>query len=243
MRAAAGRRGIAGALVALIALSAAGCSVPWRGEKRDEVNVAFQLEKNLPIISVDVNGVPGRFLISSALEATTIAPKFAARIGPRPFLGHRFIIAERVAIRLSPAVRPLALPIDGILGMDAFRGTAISIDYAAQLLIIELTPHDRRGMTVVPFSTIPAVPVTIDGRAGVAIVDTASPDSIVLPAVRGSSGKRTEVELTVDGHAIGRTDAALADTVIPRLGNRVLSKFLVTIDYRLQQVALWPRQP
>jgi hypothetical protein len=86
--------------------------------------------------------------------------------------------------------------------------------------------------------------VAVDGRTFSAIVDTTSPDTLVLP--RGSDKpRRAKAKLSVAGTDFGSIDIAFGDVAAPRVGNRVLSKFLVTIDYGRREVGLWrdPRTP
>jgi hypothetical protein len=47
------------------------------------------------------------------------------------------------------------------------------------------------------------------------------------------------------GADLGTIDIRLADVSAPRIGNRILSKFLVTIDYGKREAGLWrdPRTP
>jgi len=41
------------------------------------------------------------------------------------------------------------------------------------------------------------------------------------------------------GTDFGDVDLLLADVTEPRVGNRILSKFLITIDYGKHEVGLW----
>ena len=67
-----------------------------------------------------------------------------------------------------------------------------------------------------------------------------------IVSVRGVSERNVTADLatwTVDfshqGTDFGSIDVRLADVSTPRVGNRLLSKFLVTIDYGQREVGLW----
>jgi hypothetical protein len=77
--------------------------------------------------------------------------------------------------------------------------------------------------------------VVVDGREVAAIVDTTSPDTLVLsgPDARGS------VNVLIAGTDFGATDVQYANVSQARVGNRLLSRFLVTIDYGRKVVGLW----
>jgi hypothetical protein len=88
----------------------------------------------------------------------------------------------------------------------------------------------------------PAINITVDGREISAVVDTTSPDTLVLP---GSALGRGTVSVSIAGTDFGPTDVQFANVSQARIGNRLLSRFLVTIDYGRRVVGLWrdPRIP
>jgi hypothetical protein len=99
-------------------------------------------------------------------------------------------------------------------------------------------------MTIFGFTAEPQVIVTVDGKQVEAVIDTASPDTLILP--RGSAaGGRSHARVQLAGTDFGDVDILFADVAAPRVGNRILSKFLVTIDYGKHEVGLWrdPRTP
>jgi hypothetical protein len=99
-------------------------------------------------------------------------------------------------------------------------------------------------MTLFRFTSEPRINVSVDGRTLSAIVDTTSPDTLVLP--RGNQpAHRGQARVSIAGTNFGAIDVAYADVAAPRVGNRLLSKFLVTVDYGRREVGLWrdPRMP
>ncbi len=93
-------------------------------------------------------------------------------------------------------------------------------------------------MTIFRFTAEPRVVVAVDGKQLNAIVDTASPDTLILPRGTAAAG-RSHARVQIAGTDFGTLDIRLADVAEPRLGNRILSKFLVTIDYGKHEVGLW----
>jgi hypothetical protein len=93
-------------------------------------------------------------------------------------------------------------------------------------------------MTIYRFDGEPRVSIEVDGKEIGAVVDTASPDTLTLP--RGNApASRTRAHVKLAGSDFGTIDIKLADVSAPRVGNRILSKFLVTIDYGKKEVGLW----
>jgi hypothetical protein len=80
--------------------------------------------------------------------------------------------------------------------------------------------------------------VVVDGRTMPAILDTASPDTLTLPR-GGAPAERRRARVQIAGTDFGEIDIHLAEVSAPRIGNRLLSKFLVSIDYGRHQAGLW----
>ncbi|MEK6374033.1 MAG: hypothetical protein AABO58_15205 [Acidobacteriota bacterium] len=233
-------------LIATCALAVcAGCvSVPWRNEPvGNEVNLAFSLEKNLLVVtSATIQGRPGRFVFGSAAPRTVVDATFAQSL-PR---GRRLSlqIGEKQSLGFSPLFADLRGVGDAMLGADVWGSRAVTVDYHAGVITYQKEGIHPESMTVYRFTGAPKINVDVDGRTFSAIVDTASPDTLVLP--RGSeSAHRAKARLRVGGVDFGMVDLAIGDVTTARVGNRVLSKFLVTIDYGRRQVGLWrdPRTP
>jgi len=223
------------ATLAVAALLTFSCTrfLPWRNEpSRPEVNLAFTLEQNLVTLSnVRVDNRDGRFLLGTALQRTVLDSRFAV-----PARNTNVIqLAEKETLRIDPIAQDLHGVADGIIGVEAWRTAAITIDYRAGLVTYQKNGIARGYMTVFRFQAEPMMYVGINGRETAVIVDTASPDTLVLP---GPNGRGT-VDVAIAGTLFGPTDVRYAPVSHPRIGNRLLSKFLVTIDYGQRLVGVW----
>ena len=127
---------------------------------------------------------------------------------------------------------------DGIVGVDIWRNRAISIDYFAGLVTYQKEGIHRELMTVFSYGAEPMVQLSVRGETISAIVDTTSPDTLVLPRNNRSPGRAT-ARITLAGVDFGDVDIRYADVSAPRIGNRLLSKFLISIDYGRRVVGLW----
>jgi len=223
-----------------LAMAACGSVTPWRNEPiGSEVNLAFTLEKNLVTLSsVTIDGQPGRFVLGSAAPRTVVDPAFV-----NPARQHVVQLAEKETYAL-PSAAPLALSglADAIIGADAWRGHAISIDYRSGLVAYQKEGIKAGLMTLYRFPAEPMIEVSVDGRTMNAIVDTANPDTLLLPAAQSSRGS---ARVRIAGSDFGTIDVQYANVPHARVGNRLLSRFLVTIDYGRRLVGLWrdPRIP
>ena len=223
-----------------LTLLTAGCArvLPWNDEPvANEVNLAFTLEQNLiELQTVRIDNRPGRFLLGSAAPRTVVDPSFVAA-GK-----HSLQISETESLRISPAALDLGGVADAIIGSEAWRGRAISIDYRSGLVTYQKEGIHTGYMTIFRYQVEPTINVSVDGTVIGAIVDTTSPDTLVLPA--RSSGRGT-VRVIVAGTDFGPIDIRYANVTQARVGNRLLSRFLVTIDYGKRVVGLWrdPRIP
>jgi hypothetical protein len=226
-------------VVAATVLLASACSVraPWANEPiGDEVNLAFTLERNLiELQTVTIDGRAGRFILGTAAPRTVVDPLFDP-------LARAVQISEKETLRLSTAPAPLGGVADAIIGADAWNRHAITIDY--RLGVVSYQKYGIRPgyMTVYRFDAEPMINLIADGRRFSAIVDTSIPDTLVLPAKEKSRGT---VRVHIAGVDFGDVDVQYANVTTPRIGNRLLSHFLVTIDYGRRLVGLWqdPRMP
>jgi hypothetical protein len=230
------------ALVAAL-LAASGCArlLPWRDQPADtELNLAFQLDRNLIVLTtVHVDHHPGRFILGTAAPRTLVDPGVPLSRART----HTLQVGEKHSLRISPARMDLGGMADAIVGADAWDRKAITIDYRTGLV----THHKKYGiepglMQVFPFDAEPAIQVGVDGKLISAIVDTTLPDTLVLP---GAARKRGKARVTVSALDFGEIDVQYAAVPKARVGNRLLSRFLVTIDYGQRVVGLWhdPRIP
>ena len=225
------------ATCAAIVVFAASCSIslPWRDEPiGQEVNVAFTLQNNLLFLpSATIDGRPGRFLFGSAEPQTILDPKFAQNAPT-----HSLQLNARQSLRMSPVVLDLHGVGDGIIGADVWGGHAVTIDYRAGLITYQKQGIFPADMVLYDFSAAPMINVVIDGKKTPAIVDTTSPDTLVLPRGGAAAGRRN-ARVQIADTDFGSVNVQLADVSEPHVGNRLLSRFLISIDYGRRQVGLW----
>lgn len=222
----------------MVALAATGCGMV-RSYQTDstprETNAAFVLDRNQPVLtSATMNGRAGRLILATANPRTIVGRWFATRTGARLEAGGGY---RRT---IQPLATEVGAPGDALIGFDAFARQRISIDYNKGLLSISPSrsrlPPDLR---VHRFKDLPRVPVRVGGELFLAVVDSAFPDTLIVPSSVGAAGRRN-AEVAVDGVGIGVIDVAHGPVSEARLGNRVLARFLVTVDYGRKWVALWP---
>ncbi len=232
------------ATTALVAILFASCSVlPWQGEPPpNEVNLGFTFENNLVFLTTaEINNHAARVLFGSANLRTILDPAFAERV---PGRNYSLQLNNRESIRFDPLVMSLGGVGDAIVGADIWDAKAVTIDYRVGLVTYQKDGIHPDYMTVFRYDGAPKVLAEVDGRAIPAVVDTALPDTLVLPRNGTSAGRRT-AHVSIAGTDFGDVDLALGDVSQARIGNRLLSKFLVSVDYGRRQVGLWrdPRIP
>jgi hypothetical protein len=215
--------------------------LPWRNEPVGrEVNLSFTIENNLLFLTtVRVNGLPGRFFVGTSHPRTVLDPRFGMGMAR-----HIVQLSEKEARPVTPALVSLSGLGDGIIGSDVWGNTStVTVDYRSGLVTLNKDSLPTDQMTVYRFTSEPRITVNVAGQPIDAIVDTANPDTLVLP--RSGSSRRTTAPLAVAGADLGEVTIRYADVSAPRVGNRVLSKFLVSIDYGRKTVSLWrdPRIP
>jgi hypothetical protein len=141
-------------------------------------------------------------------------------------------------VTVTPAAISLPGVADGILGYDAWEGAIITIDYQRSLLSIRSRMVDTTDQPHYRYTDLPRVPITVDGRHYLALVDTSLPDTLLLP---GRVDGRREAKVALGGMELS-TDIRTAPVSEPRIGTRLLQNFLVTIDTRRHEVLLWQRE-
>jgi hypothetical protein len=214
---------------------------PWADEPiGQEVNLSFVIRDNLIFLpSATVDGRAGQFLFGTAQARTALDERFAASLPAAAWRGGRLLqINQKEALHFTPVVLDLHSVADGIIGADVWGNRAVSIDYTSGLITYQKEGIHPELMTIYRFAAEPRVTVIVDGKPVDAIVDTTSPDTLTLPRGAAPAG-RTHARLQLGGTDLGNLDIHLADVSDPRVGNRVLSKFLVTIDYGTREVGLW----
>src|ERR1044071_7070384 len=129
-------KSITPATTLVFALLTASCArfLPWRGHPATpEINL-------VEMQTLRINERPGRFLLGSAAPRTVLDPAYAGK-GP-----HALQLNEKETIRISPATLDLRGVADGIIGADAWRNRAISIDYKTGLVTYQKLGIER-GLT------------------------------------------------------------------------------------------------
>jgi hypothetical protein len=223
--------------LSLVLFSSCASKLPWRHEDpAKEINLAFNIENNLLFLSTArVNNTPGRVFFGSASPRTIIDPAFAERLQARQYELH---LNDREILPVVPLVISLNGVGDALIGADVFGANAVTIDYRSGLLTYQKDGIHPDYMTIFRFDAEPLILVDIDGRQVPAIVDTALPDTIVLPRGNAAAGRRA-ARVSVAGTDFGTIDIGVGDVTKARIGNRLLSKFLVSVDYGKHQVGLW----
>lgn len=229
----------------MVCLLLTGCRslLPWgREPKTPEANLAFVLEQNLiRLPSVEINGRSGRYFLATAHARTAMDPSFQGSLQARRV---RMNLSEKRSLPLTPVPIDLRGTADAFIGAEPWSHHAITVDYRVGLVTYQEQGIYPDYMVLYPFAAEPAITVLVNGRSIPAVVDTALPDSLVLP--RGTSPPgRTTARVEIAGSVFPSIDVALDDVTRARVGNRLLSRFLVTIDYGRRQVGLWrdPRIP
>lgn len=220
----------------VILLAACSSRMPWRNEPvGQEINLAFTLRNNLLFLpSARLNGHSGRFFFASAAPRTIVDPRFATTLGSPA--KYSLQIGQKDSLPLTPALLDLGGTGDAMLGADVGGTKALTIDYASGLVTYQKEGIHPELMTLFRYDGEPAIDLSVDGTLLRAIVDTASPDTLLLP--RAGNG-RGLASVAIAGTNFGSVDVRFANVDRPRVGNRLLSKFLVTIDYGKRQVGLW----
>jgi len=180
----------------------------------------------------------GRFILGSAAPRTIVDPAFALS----PTGEHVIQIGQRETVSINPAPQDLRGVADAIIGVEAWRNRAISIDYRSGLVTYQKEGLHSGAMDIFRYPAEPMIQVSVNGRDVAAIVDTTSPDTLVLP--RATHGRGT-ANVRIGRTDFGTIDVQYANVTRARVCNRLLSRYLVTIDYGRRLVGLWrdPRIP
>ncbi|HEX9161724.1 MAG TPA: hypothetical protein VF980_08465 [Thermoanaerobaculia bacterium] len=206
------------------------------------MNLAFTLENNLLFLTTaTINNAPGRIFFGSAYPRTMIDPAFADRVRSSRYALH---LNQRDTLPFTPLIIGLGGIGDAALGADVWGSHAVTIDYRSGLLTYQKDGMHPDYMTLFRFENVPRIIAEVNGRQLPVIVDTALPDTIVLPRGDAAAARR-KARVAIAGTDFGVIDIAFADVTDARVGNRLLSKFLLSIDYGRRQVGIWrdPRIP
>jgi hypothetical protein len=222
-------------VLALLFAAACSSALPWHDEPiGSEVNITFVVRNNLLFLNgASIDGRPGRFLIGTSQVRTIVDPKFSAGGGP-----HSLQLNQRESLRFSPVAVDLHGVADGIVGTDVWGAHGITIDYRTGVLTFQREGIHPDLMIVYKFVNDPMINIAVDDRIISAIVDTTSPDTLILPRNTAASERRT-AHIQIADTDFGNIDIRTGDVAAPRVGNRLLSRFLLSIDYGRRQVGLW----
>jgi hypothetical protein len=233
------RTGVAAGL-ALFLLTSCTSMLPWSRSPEataNEINLSFVVQNNLLFLpSTTIDDHAGRYLFGSATPRSIIDRAFAAGTLGGGRASYRLGFGERSTVPIQPLLLDLAGAGDGVIGADVFAAHAVTVDYRSGLLTYQLDGIYPAYMTIFPFTGEPAVTALVDGRSVAAVVDTASPDTLTLA---GGQGGRGRAHVVIAGTDFGSVDVKFANVGRARIGNRLLSKFLVSIDYKRHIVGLW----
>lgn len=224
-------------LACALLLSSCSSALPWRNAPpADEVNLSFTVQNNLLFLtSATINGKPGRYFFGSAQPHTVVDPRLAAP-------SYQLQLGDRDTIPFTPVAIDLRGSGDALIGADVWDSHAVTIDYHAGLFTYQKSGIHPDSMTLYNYDGPPSIDVRVDGRVIRAVVDTALPGTLVLPRANEGRGK---ARVSIANTDFGTVDVKYANVDAPRIGNRLLSKFLVTIDYGKREIGLWrdPRIP
>jgi hypothetical protein len=225
------------AIASVLLCTSCSITLPWAHEPvGQEINLAFVIRNNLVFLpSATIDSRSGQFLLGTAAPHTVVDRAFAGGQTSRPM---QLELDQKESLRFTPDLIDMHGVADAIVGADVWGTRAISIDYASGLITYQKEGIHPELMTLFRFDAEPRVNIVVDGKEIAAIVDTTSPDTLIVP--RGNApASRTKAHVQLAGTDFGTIDIRLADVSAPRLGNRLLSKFLVTIDYGKREVGLW----
>lgn len=217
------------ALCALL-LSPISCrSLPWNNQT-PKTNLVFELRRGQPIVRAGIGGVEGRFVVGSAHQRTLVRESGSSGV---------VSLGPRTTVRVEPQHAPLQTNADGILAIDVWRQTGtLAIDYARGVITLggEASYEDASPER---FETLPTVSLFIEGVPLRAVVDTSYPGGLLLP--ESTRSERTSTSAVIELNGI-RTEVPLqwADVPEARIGNALLQRYLVIIDFRERMIALWP---
>jgi hypothetical protein len=216
---------------AAVLLTLASCHTVARTGAPTELNLSFTLENNLiRLSSVTIDGHPGYYVLATASPNVVVDDAF-------PAVGRSSAVqlGERSTLHVPVGRQDLHGVADAIIGASGWRRGVLSIDYHAGLVTLHQGYVDRGQMTQFRYPDEPAIGIVVDGRRIDAVVDTANPDTLVLPG----PPRRGTVRLTVSGIDFGAVDVRYGPVHRARVGNRILSRFLVVIDYGNRLIGLW----
>lgn len=222
----------------LVAASLVG-SCSWSAGAKREVNLTFEFQTNLLLIQADIGTTPASAAIGTTQLQTIIDEELAASRGISERDSITITLGGRITRPVRAALAPLPPGVDAIIGRDFWRDSVLVLDYRNGLVTmiqedgIEVAGEQHR------FRGVPSVPIIVDGKTMRADVDVTIPDTLLLPPWEGTTG-RVERTVIIGSDIVGDIDVRHANVSRPRVGNRLLARYLLTIDYARNVVAIWP---
>lgn len=220
------------ALAATLLVTAFACN--FGPSRKPELNMSFHFDRNQLVVDrLEIGGHPGRFVVGTAYPSTLIDSEFATRHGLSLTSPFRLVFRD-VNVRMVDAnVTDLGGEMDAIIGADVLSPVVV-IDYRNRL--ITRFPERIAGDPdlIQAWKELPRHPLMINGQRRTGIIDTALPDSLIVPRSLMSDRQcvRCEVDVELAGARFEGLSVLTADVEEIRIGNRLLEHFLVMIDYR-----------
>lgn len=224
--------------VSVLVAAVTGCrTLPWNraAETAPETNVSFSVRQNLLHVRFHVGEREGWGIVSTRHPATILDAGFAASAtsaSPLVRLGSVGVVES------DPRIADLQGIADAILARDLWGEDILTIDWRSALVTIHRSRRATTDGESHSWTDTPRVRLQVGGRVVEAEVDTTSPEALVLTGA--SAGRRRE---TVEIAGVKQEIDVAIDPRVPhaRIGTRLLSRFLVQIDYGRRQVILWPK--
>lgn len=218
------------------ALLTGGCST-FRSQPSTD-HVAFELRDNLLVVPATVGGKQGDFILGTAQSHSTLDTRFPAASLDTSRVP--VVLGSRLRRETSVERAEMSSLADGILGGSVFANRTLGIDFRRGVITLSRERVPSQDTEMARFEGIPTFPISIEGTPFRGIIDTTNPDTILLPeSVFGSPGRRP-ISLRIGDLDLGTIDARIAPVSDIRIGNRLLARFFVSIDYERGEISLWP---
>jgi hypothetical protein len=217
------------ATAAFALLSACSISRRWEGSTPNELNIAFQLDRGVPIVRGTIDNRPARLIISTGRERSAVDRGFSSESRVRLGLG------GRMSASIATDIVDLQGLADGVIGADFLRSETVTLDYERRLMI--LSSERLRGGSRFR-GPLPNVMLRVDSKPIATVVDSAFPESLIVPA---SSRRRRTVHVAFGEISLGSIEAAQRPITVAVAGSGLLSRFTTTIDYPSKKILIEPR--
>lgn len=227
---------------------------------RGPVDLPFTLAQHVPVIEAKINGKgPFRLALDSGFGGLAeVTPKVAEQL-KLPVVGEvltgdpsgrnpktrRVLRVESIdigtlhfgGVDVGENARPLLGDVDGIAGMNLFRGFLVTLDYPNSRLSIR---GGKLAEDAIPYTLdhgIPKIEIDVNGAKMPVHIDSGSPALVSLPLDTAKSLPLAE-EPRVVGH--GRTADGDFDVYAAPLNGDVRAGAIVLANPRLDFVSVFP---